>query len=622
MKSFISLLLAVLFLLFFPRVRADKYVDSLKYELSKEHSDVELVSTINLLAKHYRFDNLDSCAFYANMAIQVASPLGLSSLLVDSYYYLASYQNMISNFDSAQILIRLSFDNFDSIHDTRRYIRNKLVEIDCFTEKFKLVKAYKQLNILDGIKNKTPSEKIEIEIAFSYLFIKRKQINLAQERLLQIKDLVDQSTDIHRIVKFYILLAYTYSIQGYSDISIHYLTDAYLLSQKANNEFLKIKIASNLSEEYKGKGEFYKALHYLRFPSEYYKTKDFEEYLNAQCRLADLYILVGDLDSAYHCLNIVKRNKKKIQKDITRLLFFNTMNTYYTSTGDCKNAYVYLTKFYSLDDSLYSISSAKELNDIRIKYETEKKEKEIILLTKEKTEEKVKKQKVFYLWIATFLALVALSTFFILFRKNVNHRRALSKARNEQLEKDNRLKEQEKIRLEQEKRLKDLENKSLKQENQLLESQKDIAAQKLRSHKNIITSINNSLFQQSQLTEVLIDALKSLKPYSNKEGKDRINTYLADLSGYSRDKNWQTFEQNFILIYPDFFNELERKYPTLTKTEKKLCAFIKMGLQTPDITRITLQSKHSVYQIKSRLREKFAVKDNVELSAFICNFDS
>jgi DNA-binding CsgD family transcriptional regulator len=266
-----------------------------------------------------------------------------------------------------------------------------------------------------------------------------------------------------------------------------------------------------------------------------------------------------------------------------------------------------------LKDSLYSIENVKELNELRIKYETEKKEQENILLSKELELEKVKKKRVLYSWIGTIGLLVILTILFFLYRKNVKHRRCV-------LEQKKLLIESEKNQLEQEKKVKDLENIRLIQENQLLESQQEITAQKLQAHKNMLTSTNNFLLQQSQLTEILIDALKSLKPYSNREGKDRINTYLADLSGYSRDKSWQTFEQNLLLLYPDFLSSIKSQFPELTVAEYRLSAFIKFGKSTIEISKITMQSRHSIYGIKKRLREKMKLETNEELEDFIRNF--
>jgi DNA-binding CsgD family transcriptional regulator len=207
-----------------------------------------------------------------------------------------------------------------------------------------------------------------------------------------------------------------------------------------------------------------------------------------------------------------------------------------------------------------------------------KKEKANILLSKELELEKVNKKHVLYLWTGSIGLLLVLTIVFFLYRKNVKHRRFV-----------------------------------LEQKNQLLESQKEITAQKLQAHKNMLTSTTNFLLQQSQLSEVLIDALKSLKPYCKQEGKAKLNTYLADLSGYSRDKSKQTFEHNFILIYPDFMKNLTQSYPDLTKTEKKVCALIKMGLSVNDISKILSQHTHSIYRIRKGIKEKMNVSSIEEL---------
>ena len=155
------------------------------------------------------------------------------------------------------------------------------------------------------------------------------------------------------------------------------------------------------------------------------------------------------------------------------------------------------------------------------------------------------------------------------------------------------------------------------QEKKLLESQKEIALQKVRAHKNMLTVTNNSLMQQSQLAANLQTSLKSLRPYCNTEGKNKISSYIADLSGITKERNWQVFEQNFTTIYPYFLSTLIERYPNLTSAEIKICAFLKIGKKTQEISQITMQSRHSIYGIKKRLREKLNLKDNEELTEFI-----
>ena len=126
--------------------------------------------------------------------------------------------------------------------------------------------------------------------------------------------------------------------------------------------------------------------------------------------------------------------------------------------------------------------------------------------------------------------------------------------------------------------------------------------------------------QQSQLADALHNYLESLRPYCNQEGKKKISSYLADLNVITKEKKWQIYEQNFTTIYPHFISNLIEKYPNLTTAEIKICTFIKIGKKTHEISQITMQSRHSIYGIKKRLREKLNLKDNEELTEFIQNF--
>lgn len=86
------------------------------------------------------------------------------------------------------------------------------------------------------------------------------------------------------------------------------------------------------------------------------------------------------------------------------------------------------------------------------------------------------------------------------------------------------------------------------------------------------------------------------------------------------DDDWKKFEQNFDVVYEDYLNRLGKKYPSLSIGDKKICAYLKMGLSSKDIAPLMNMSVHSVEMARYRLRKKLELDRSVNLSEFLQNF--
>ncbi len=87
-----------------------------------------------------------------------------------------------------------------------------------------------------------------------------------------------------------------------------------------------------------------------------------------------------------------------------------------------------------------------------------------------------------------------------------------------------------------------------------------------------------------------------------------------------RDDNWKKFEANFDLVYENYLKRLSDKYSSLTNNDKKLCAYLKMGLSSKDIAPLMNMSYRSVEMSRYRLRKKMNLEREVNLTEFLQNF--
>ena len=78
-----------------------------------------------------------------------------------------------------------------------------------------------------------------------------------------------------------------------------------------------------------------------------------------------------------------------------------------------------------------------------------------------------------------------------------------------------------------------------------------------------------------------------------------------------------SFQEKFILAYPDFNKKLLSLHPDLTPSELKICLFLKMNFNTNEICVLTNQKLRTVENKRYRLRKKLGLKPTESLTNYI-----
>lgn len=77
------------------------------------------------------------------------------------------------------------------------------------------------------------------------------------------------------------------------------------------------------------------------------------------------------------------------------------------------------------------------------------------------------------------------------------------------------------------------------------------------------------------------------------------------------------FETSFMQSDSEFLKALEKKYPTLSKTEIRLLCFIRSGMSSKEITSVLNITMNSLHTSRYRLRKKLDIPQNADLDLFI-----
>lgn len=165
------------------------------------------------------------------------------------------------------------------------------------------------------------------------------------------------------------------------------------------------------------------------------------------------------------------------------------------------------------------------------------------------------------------------------------------------------------------------EQRKLKQkatkEIQLLEK-KNLLKEIQHKKKELINS-TASVVQKNETIIFLRNELKRLENMS--PNKIRTKSVLRK-SGEQLDSNndWALFESQFKELNEDFFKKLSAAYPKLTTKNRKLCAYIKIGLTSKEIAPLLGITKRSVELQRYRLRKKLNLSNEISFDEFLDRF--
>ncbi|MDP4227934.1 MAG: LuxR C-terminal-related transcriptional regulator, partial [Bacteroidota bacterium] len=68
-----------------------------------------------------------------------------------------------------------------------------------------------------------------------------------------------------------------------------------------------------------------------------------------------------------------------------------------------------------------------------------------------------------------------------------------------------------------------------------------------------------------------------------------------------------------------FFKKLKEKYPDLTNNDLRLCSYLRMNFSTKEIARLLNISTRGVEISRYRIRRKFQLSHDVNLTEFLMN---
>ncbi|MBN2728291.1 MAG: hypothetical protein JXR53_03620 [Bacteroidales bacterium] len=356
----------------------------------------------------------------------------------------------------------------------------------------------------------------------------------------------------------------------YIDSTIKYSNLCINLSEEEGFLDLLALSQNEMGYVYRTKKEYALSLNYYRSAyANFMLAKLIPNTLNVSYNLAGVYLDLNMPDRALEIIDsaIVLSDENEYPNIYMRL--YLRKSDIYEFIHDFNSAFFYQKKARQLQEKFYGDRIQLQINEMSAKYDLQTKEQ---MLREREHENEIRRQQNRYLIFFSAILIIAIIVILI----NFSLRRKIRK-RKEQIIKN----ENENLR-------KSLSFKEKEIEYKTLELSK--AASNLISFNEILRNIDTA---------------------NKKNNSSEIHEIIS--SNVSFDHNWQTFKLHFEELYPSFFHNLNKKYPSLSDTDIKICAFLLIGMKSIEIANIMIISDASVAKYRNRLRKKIGIEAGADI---------
>ncbi|WP_299221125.1 tetratricopeptide repeat protein [uncultured Aquimarina sp.] len=392
-------------------------------------------------------------------------------------------------------------------------------------------------------------------------------------------------------------IAAGYNMMGVSYRQSKKLDSALICYKEAKSLFITInsnddvqRVNNNLGALYRELGNINEAIK-LGFENVKYAKKHNRAYslCTAYYNISNIYKRTKEFDKSliYADSSLYIANREKFRERIAKA--YLRKSYLFAQIGNYKGAYNNYRMFNRHSDSIFNIENVKKIQALELNYKfNQEKLADSLAFAQEKREvallaeaEKSKKWLYFILFIITAVGAIIIA---MQVRRNYKSKASIIA---EKLEKEKAQKEL----LDQKIIVKEEEIKRLVADNTM----------RLNFKEELLNQLKKELAEKKpeELRASLTSLTKELKSQIGTEGK------LTSLQHKISDIN-QGFDTKLLKLYPQ-----------LTKTEREVCALLRLNLSIKEIMTIRNASQDAIKSVRYRIRKKLGLSAKEELEQFI-----
>ena len=152
----------------------------------------------------------------------------------------------------------------------------------------------------------------------------------------------------------------------------------------------------------------------------------------------------------------------------------------------------------------------------------------------------------------------------------------------------------------------------------LMELQEQALKQELELKSRELSVHMLHIMQKNQFLEKLHHQLEEMLKEDRRDNRKQLKQLQLQISqNFNHDQQWEKFTGIFDQVHETFVQKLKEHCDTLTRTDLRLVALLKMNLGSEEIAAILGISNDSVRVMRYRLRKKLNLQQGENLELFI-----
>jgi len=585
------------------------------YELTvgKDYNN-EILAISNLVRAYSRVRKYDSSDLFIEKGLirsrEENDTLSMMEFLTNTgwtFYYQGKYNQALASFDEALLMLNVYWKNHPNHPDIDIFNYAKLLNnkatiyakqgyYDSAIVFFKESLEYRQKY------DAGPKYLAPVLLNIGAVCYKNGNYKLAKEYFVDALEKYVQLHDSTRIASCYSNLGMVSKKTENTSKAIEYYEKALQIKYKVGDSRGSIITLNNLAALYLQTNDLKKAKDYLtkalKLNSEArYKSSLAVSYQN----LANYYYKTDNpskaIETGTKSLEIMKEKGQRANIEDVYLVLANA----YEMQGKYKTSLDYFKLHKSIHDSIFNAESRANYNKLQLQLETAQKEKEIESLNRERERQELenkileREKQYYFAIIIVIIILVLILSFLVMLKRK----------------KDKQIHRQKELYHKKEKELSEseLEKSKLKEE--------ELQQAVLYKSKQLSTHALHMMQKNTMLQEIQSD-IKDLSRKASVEEKPNFKTISQKINMSLRShKDWDVFKLYFEDVNRDFYKRLKEINPDLTTNDHRLCALIKLNMNSKEMASVLNVAPNSIKSSRYRLKKKLGLDTEADLEEFI-----
>ena len=361
---------------------------------------------------------------------------------------------------------------------------------------------------------------------------------------------------------------------GQNDSAFFYIQQAIAINHETQNQIWLAENYHTLGMIFNSQKKYAQAISSFHNAKIFYqKIDDRKGLAGLYKRLSDYFLQQSNVDSALFYVNLSVDIAQSLSDAKELVSSIATMAKVETARGNLVEANQLFQKAYRMRDSIQSQENKAILAIFEMQQEFDRRQLELEIENQKIILSGKKKTYYIIFLVALIIALVVFVVFFINLIRYRNKNIALDKV----------------------KLSKELDHKN----------------------KELTLSLMSRV-RTNETIQNLVKALLEVQKALTSTNRPKLTPVIKELEGHKDDSLWDEFELRFKDVHNEFYETLRDRFPDLTPAETKVCAFLRLNLNTKEMAELLHKSPASIEVDRARIRKKLGLTNqSINLSTFI-----